>query len=118
MTLRRVKTYTAETGKVYEYYFVGEREALDKARQAAEYIFDIIRHDHGRYSVSVFLPHQACQEWERAHQRQLGPTERYACAKLRLLKGFDEIEDMFASGRELRVEAEAVEELLAPLGLE
>ena len=118
MPLRRVKTYTAETGRVYEYYFVGQRDALDPSRHAAEYIFDIIRHDRGRYAVSVFLRHQACEEWERAHQRQLGSTERYACAKLRLLKGFDEIEDMFASGRELWVEANAIEDLLAPLGLE
>lgn len=118
MTVRRVKTYTAETGRVYEYYFVGQREALDPSRQAAEYIFDVIRHDHGRYAISVFLPRQACQTWEAAHQRQLGSTERYACAKLRLLKGFDEIEEMFASGRELWVEAEAIEDLLALLRLE
>ncbi len=118
MTVRRVKTYTAETGRVYEYYFVGQRAALDPSQRATEYIFDVSRHDHGRYAISVFLSDQACQAWESAHRRQLGSTERYACAKLRLLKGFDEVEDMFASERRLWVEADAIEELLAPLRLE
>ena len=29
MTVRRMKTYTAQTGYVYQYYFVGQRDALD-----------------------------------------------------------------------------------------
>ena len=31
MTLRRMKTYTGESGYVYQYYFVGKREALAEA---------------------------------------------------------------------------------------
>src|SRR5438445_251084 len=40
---RRMKTYTAETGYVYQYYFVGKREALPQAPEApaAEYVFDV-----------------------------------------------------------------------------
>lgn len=116
MTLRRVKTYTAETGKVYQYYFVGQRPALNL--QAAEYVFDIIKHDQGRYAVCIFLAHEACRNWEASHGRPLCDTELYACAKLRLLQAFDEIEDMQTSGRELHVAPGQIEELLAPLNLE
>jgi hypothetical protein len=118
MTIRRVKTYTAETGQVYQYYFVGDRPALDATHPATEYIFDVIRHDHGRYAVSVFLTLEASRAWEGAHGRSLVPTERYACAKLRLLKAFDELEDVARQGRELRVDSAQIEELLAPLNLE
>jgi hypothetical protein len=43
MVVRRIKTYTAETGFVYQYYFVGKREALPGAEEgpACEYIFDV-----------------------------------------------------------------------------
>jgi len=36
MALRRVKTYTAQTGFVYEYYFVGQREAKSDDKSATE----------------------------------------------------------------------------------
>ena len=38
-----LKTYTAQTGFVYQYYFVGKREALadDPEAPAIEYIFDV-----------------------------------------------------------------------------
>ena len=32
MTLRRMKTYTGGQGYVYQYYFVGNREALPDAQ--------------------------------------------------------------------------------------
>ena len=32
MTVRRMKTYTGQTGYVYQYYFVGQREALASIR--------------------------------------------------------------------------------------
>ena len=43
MTVRRVKTYTAQTGYVYEYYFVGSRAALDgdPFAPSTEFIFDV-----------------------------------------------------------------------------
>ena len=43
MTVRRMKTYTGQTGYVYQYYFVGKRDALPGAPEApaTEYIFDI-----------------------------------------------------------------------------
>ena len=116
MTLRRVKTYTAQTGFVYEYYFVGQRETPGGVR-GTEYIFDVISDRRARYSVSVFMHEDAPQLWARVHGRNLSSPELYAAAKLRLQQGFDEIEDMLEAGRSLTVEAGNIEEVLAPLGL-
>ncbi len=117
MALRRVKTYTAQTGLVYEYYFVGQREALSLDVPAIEFIFDVISDPRVRYSVSVFVRQDGLESWAASHGRKLGDPERYAAAKLRLQQGFDEIEDMLEAGRSLAVDAENIEEILAPLGL-
>jgi hypothetical protein len=118
MTLRRVKTYIAQTGFVYEYYFVGQREALSREVAATEYIFDVISDRRARYSVSVLVRGDAPPAWAANHGRALSAPEQYAAAKLRLQQGFDEIGDMLADGRSLTVGAENIEEVLAPLGLQ
>jgi hypothetical protein len=115
--LRRVKTYTAQTGLVYEYYFVGRRAALDTAVPATEYVFDVISDRRARYSVSVYVRQDALHSWASSHSRGLSEPEQYAAAKLRLHQGFDEIGDMLAEGRSLDVDAGNIEELLAPLNL-
>lgn len=117
MTLRRVKTYTAQTGLVYEYYFVGRREALSLEIPATEYIFDVISDRRARYSVSVFVCRDGLESWAATHGRKLGEPECYAAAKLRLQLGFDETGDMMAEGRALSVDAGNIEEILAPLEL-
>lgn len=117
MTLRRIKTYTAQTGVVYEYYFVGQREAFSFETAATEYIFDVISDRRARYSVSVLVRAGGLESWAGLHGRALSAPEQYAAAKLRLQQGFDEIGDMLAEGRSLSVDADNIEELLAPLDL-
>ena len=119
MTIRRIKTYSAQTGYVYEYYFVGKRRALPDQVPAAEFVFDVSSDRKTRYAVSVFLTDSAAGDWAASHGRPLTEPEQYAAAKLRLLRGFDEIDDMLASGRRLTLDAAAeMGELLAGLGIE
>lgn len=121
MVVRRMKTYSSEKGFVYQYYFVGKRQALASAGETAatEYVFDVT-HDRSRsvYAISVFVRHEALDTWASAHGRRLTDTEQYAAAKLRLLRGFDEIEDISKDERRLAVSAEEIEPLLEPLALE
>ena len=112
---RRIKTYTAQTGYVYEYYFVGQRPALETA--ATEYVFDVSNDRKVRYSVSVFLPQEVVQGWAEGHRRKPSEAEQYAAVKMRLLRRFDEIEDMLGQGRSLAVEREQMEEFLRELGI-
>jgi hypothetical protein len=116
MTLRRIKTYTAQTGYVYEYYFVGERPS--QAGAATEYIFDVISDRRARYSVTIVVRVDGVEEWARNHGRSLSAPEVYAAAKLRLQQGFDEIGDMLAEGRSLVLDAGNIEEVLGTLGLQ
>jgi hypothetical protein len=115
MTVRRMKTYTGATGYVYQYYFVGKRPALDAA--AMEYIFDVSSDRKSLFAVSVYLENDALIAWAHEHGRPLTDSEQYAAAKLRLMQGFDEVEDMVADGLRLPVDCETLEALLATLDM-
>jgi len=120
MTIRRMKTYTGETGYVYQYYFVGKRPALPDAPEApsAEFIFDVTPDRKTMFAVSVFLKAEAVAAWGAAHGRELSETEQYGAAKMRLFRGFDRIEKLKEEGRHLLIESDDIEELLEPLQLQ
>jgi hypothetical protein len=120
MTVRRLKTYTAQTGYVYQYYFVGQREALasDPESPATEYVFDVTSDRKTTFAVSVFLGPGALETWSSARGRALSQPECYAAVKLRLMQAFDEITDMLQSGRRLRVEAGEICALLDSIGID
>ena len=119
MTIRRMKTYTGSQGYVYQYYFVGKRDALPGAAESpsAEYIFDVTSDRKLRFAVSVFLPHAAAEAWAKTHGRPLTDAEQYGAVKMRLFQAFDEVEDMKAEGRKLNVDAADLEHLLGNLGV-
>ena len=120
MTVRRVKTYTGQTGYVYQYYFVGQRAALDSDPEApaTEYIFDVTSDRKTMFAVSVFLGPDALDAWVAVRGRALSQPEQYAAVKLRLMQAFDEIGDMLSAGRRLRVEAGHVCSLLESIGID
>ena len=120
MTVRRIKTYTGQTGYVYQYYFVGKRPALDSEPEApsTEFIFDVTSDRKTTFAVSVFLRPEALNAWASTRGRTLSEPEQYAGVKLRLMQAFDEIPDMRNQGRRLRLESEALLALLESIGVE
>jgi hypothetical protein len=114
------KSYAAQTGLIYQYYFVGQRAALadDPDAPSTEYIFDATTDRKTIFAVSVFLPPSALAHWAAAHNRQLTEPEQYAGAKLRLLQAFDERSDMIREGRRVRLEGEMLVELLDSIGVD
>jgi hypothetical protein len=118
--VRRMKTYAGGQGYVYQYYFVGQRPALpeDPEAPATEFIFDVTSDRKHTYAVSVFLPEKAVKAWAAQHSRPLTEAEKYAAAKLRLFRAFDEIEDIKACGRRLTIDEGLLEEALSSLGVE
>ena len=119
MTVRRLKTYTGSQGYVYQYYFVGSRPAVAgyAGPAATEYVFDVTSDRKTTFSVSVFLQQEAVSDWTSTHGRALNEAELYAAAKLRLFRGFDEIENMICEGRNLLIDASQLEDLLLAVGL-
>jgi len=93
---------------------VGKRAALADAPEAPanEYVFDVTPDRKTTYAVSVFVKPEALAAWANAHGRKLTDSEQYAAAKLRLLRGFDEMENVRQHSRRLGVDAGNIEELL------
>ena len=120
MTVRRMKTYSGAQGFVYEYYFVGKRAALpgDPDAPATEFIFDVTSDRKLTYSISIFLPQGPLTAWSQKHGRVLNDAEQYAAVKMRLFRAFDELSDVKAEGRRLRIDSGLLEEALASLGVE
>jgi len=118
--VRRLKTYTGAQGYVYQYYFVGKRQALpdDPEAPALEFIFDVTSDRKLTYSVSLFLPEGALAAWSQAHGRPLNDAEQYAAVKMRLFRAFDELEDLKTDGRRLTIDGAVLEEVLSGLGVD
>jgi hypothetical protein len=76
--VRRLKTYSAASGYVYQYFYEGHR--------GTEYVFQVSADRQTYSSVSVLLTDAAIE----ASARELNATERYAVAKMALFQAFDE----------------------------
>ena len=87
--VRRQKTYSAESGYVYQYFYLGYREADTPAGLATEYVFEISADRKTSFEVSIFAPETVLSGWCRENGRELAGNERYAVAKLALFEAFD-----------------------------
>ena len=80
--VRRLKTYSANTGYVYQYFYAGHR--------GGEYVFQASHDRRNYFPVSVVLAAETVESFERDRARGLNSTEQYAVAKLALFQAFDE----------------------------
>lgn len=118
MTIRRVKSYSAESGYVYQYHFQEVRpQQVRGGRAGSEYVYIVSRDRKHSFPVPVFLRREALEAWARGHGRRLDGTEQYAAVKMRLFRAFDEIEDLERERLNVEVTAENIEELLAALDI-
>lgn len=119
MTVRRTKTYSAETGCVYQYYFEELRSPHRRdAHDGSEYLFIASRDRKTTFPVPVFLRRQALTAWADAHGRELTGSEQYAAVKMRLFRFFDETEDAEGDSRQVEVTPENIHNLLALLDID
>ena len=88
--VRRLKTYSAQSGYVYQYFYEGHRPFRAAGESGTEYVFSVSADAKNWHPASVMLADAAVSAWETAHERQLSSTERYAVAKLALFQAFDE----------------------------
>lgn len=82
----RVKSYSAESGYVYEYVYDGYRDVSGER----QYVFTASGNRKLWFTISVRVPFTAFEAWERANTRTLNDAERYAVAKLALFAAFDQ----------------------------
>ena len=116
-TVRRLKTYSAQSGYVYQYYYEGHRESRPSGESATEFVFTVSADRKNWHPASVLVHEEAVQVWEAAHERQLSSTERYAVAKMALFQAFDERAEPSLMKGDVRVRAADIEAIVETLEL-
>jgi hypothetical protein len=115
--VRRVKSYSAATGYVYQYYFYEVEKKRRGASQGTEYVYMVSVDRHHLFPVRIFVQQDALENWSARTGRKLTGTEEYAVAKMRLFQAFDEIEGLDAKIPELIVDSSNLESLLSQLDI-
>jgi hypothetical protein len=114
--VRRLKTYSAQSGYVYQYFYEGHRPM--PSVRGTEYVFSVSLDRKTSSPVSVFLSDQAAGSWEDQSGRMLSGTERYAIAKMALFQAFDERETPEAMLEPVELTPADVSALLATLNID
>ena len=115
--VRRRKTYSAESGYVYIYYYEGSRAAERGSERGAQFVFAVSWDRKSFFPVSVFLAESSIAPWEDAHH-VLQDAERYAIAKMALFQAFDERPDPTRMKLEVLVRRADAESILETLELD
>lgn len=85
----RMKTYSAQSGYVYQYAFRGQRPAATKP-SGIEYAFDVTYDRKTMHRLWVFVADAAVAAWIDRNGRDLTNSERYGVAKIALRNAFDD----------------------------
>ncbi len=109
----RIKTYSANSGFVYEYRFTSH----DADGKGDSYHFSTTQDRKTSFDAVVFLPVKSIREWETAQDRTLTPTERYAIAKMALFAAFDQAVTPCDLPRPVTVNPTEVREILQSLDI-
>ncbi len=115
---RREKSYSAQSGYVYLYFYEGQRPATRGREPGAEFVFTVSADRKTYFPVSVFVSEPAVHFWQQAHGRELTSTERYAIAKMALFQAFDERPSPTAMREPVLVDALGVAAMLASLDVD
>ncbi len=109
----RVKTYSAGSGYVYQYFYEGRRPTPN----GVEYVFSVSAAGDAYFPARVVIPDAAIESWEEATGRELLDRERYAVAKMALREAFDERPGPAELRAEVRVPAKNLAVIAKALGL-
>ncbi len=113
--VRRIKSYSAATGYVYQYYFHQVQKARRGFSLGTEYVYMVSLDRQAVFPLCIFVRRAAVEKWNQKSGREMSGTEEYAVAKMRLFQGFDEIEDLATVRSELVVDESNLENLLKQL---
>lgn len=88
--VRRIKSYSAANGYVYQYCFYEVNRVLVDGAAAGEFIYAISADRGTSFGLRIFVMQAALEAWAAANGRSLTSSEEYAAAKMRLFQAFDE----------------------------
>ena len=119
--VRRIKTYSAANGYVYQYYFYEVNRVLVDSGAAGEFVYAISADRGTSFGLRIFVMQAALETWARANGRALTSSEEYAVAKMRLFQAFDKgvVPLTAEAAREVRlvVDESNLDELLKMLNI-
>jgi hypothetical protein len=114
-SVRRVKTYSAASGFVYQYTFHELKDVRRGFSRGNEYSYLVSVDRKTMFPVKIFVRRDAAVKWSKQTGRALSGTEEYAVAKMRLFQAFDEQPHPAGPWPELEVDGSNLEALLALL---
>jgi hypothetical protein len=88
--VRRVKSYSAANGYVYQYCFYEVNRISHQGSPAGEFIYAISADRKTTFPLSILVLQTALESWAQTNGRALSSSEEYAIAKMRLFQAFDE----------------------------
>ncbi len=115
--VRRIKTYSAASGYVYQYQFREVHPARRGFSVGSEYVYLVSADRKSMFPLQVFIRRDAVDRWGKKVGRSMTGTEEYAVAKMRLFQAFDEVEDLATSRPDLTVDDSNLQTLLALLDI-
>ena len=88
--VRRIKTYSAADGYVYQYCFYEGNRAERSGSPGGEFTYMISADRRASFPFKIFVKRSALEAWATQNGRPLTSSEEYAVAKMRLFQAFDE----------------------------
>ena len=88
--VRRVKSYSAANGYVYQYCFYEVNRTSHSGSPAGEFIYAISVDRKTTFPLSIVVLQTALEAWAQTNGRPLSSSEEYAIAKMRLFQAFDD----------------------------
>jgi hypothetical protein len=119
--VRRVKSYSAADGYVYQYYFFEGNRAQRNGALGGEFTYVVSVDRKSAFPFKIFVAQSALEAWAKVNGRSLTSSEEYAVAKMRLFQAFDDGSVKPApEGQqpgEVLVDESNLEEMLGRLGI-
>jgi hypothetical protein len=119
--VRRIKTYSAADGYVYQYYFYEGNRASRGGSHGGEFTYIVSADRQANFAFRIFVKQAALDAWGAQNGRPLTSSEEYAVAKMRLFQAFDEgaVKAPPSGGQpeEVFVDEANLEDLLGQLGI-
>jgi hypothetical protein len=113
----RQKTYSAESGYVYQYALSDFRQRRELREFVNEYTFTVTSGGTRTAAVTVALRSSVLDAWEMSRGRDLTASERFGIAKIALKRAFDDASSPVALGNVIAPERAEVEEISRYLDL-
>ena len=113
----RVKSYSAASGYVYQYYFYEVEKAKRGNAEGTEYVYMASVDRKHVFPVRIFVAKKGLEKWSARTGREFTGTEEYAVAKMRLFQAFDETEAFSEKTPPFLVDDSNLDALLAQLDL-